>query len=67
VFLLTDYELLQQNLHGLDVISQAKIKNSILVTSHHNNQEVRELAKLSNTKILPKPLAPEVPINILKL
>lgn len=64
VFLLTDYELLQQNLNGLDVISQTEIKNSILVTSHHNTQEVRELATLSNTRILPKPLAPEVPITV---
>jgi signal transduction histidine kinase len=64
VFLLTDYELLEQNLHGLEVIQQTGIKNTILVTSHHNNQEVRDLAKLTNTKILPKPLASEIPIII---
>ncbi len=64
VFLLTDYELLEQNLHGLEVIQQTGIKNSILVTSHHNNQEIRDLAKLTNTKILPKPLASEIPITI---
>lgn len=65
VFLLTDYELLQQDLDGLDIIRETGIESSILVTSHHNNPEVRELAKKTNTKILPKPLAPEVPINIL--
>ncbi|MCE3268873.1 MAG: hypothetical protein K0R49_1125 [Burkholderiales bacterium] len=65
VFLLTDYELLQQDLDGLDIISETGIKSSILVTSHHNNPEVRELAKRTNTKILPKPLAPDVPINII--
>ncbi len=65
VFLLTDYELLDQNLHGLEVIRQTGIKNSILVTSHHNNQEVRDLAGSTKTRILPKPLASEIPINIL--
>src|SRR6185437_10923711 len=67
IFLLTDYELLEQNLHGLEVIQQTGIKNSILVTSHHNNQEIRDLAKLTKTRILPKPLAPEIPINILEV
>lgn len=64
VLLLTDYELLRQNLQGLDVINQTGIKNSILVTSHHNNQEVRKLASQTNTKILPKSLASEISINI---
>ncbi|MCC2625728.1 MAG: hypothetical protein K0R14_1601 [Burkholderiales bacterium] len=66
VFLLTDYELLEQNLHGMEVIRQTGIKNSILVTSHHNNPEIRDLAKSTNTKILPKPLASEIPIVILE-
>lgn len=65
VFLLTDYELLRQDLHGLDVVNQTKIERSILVTSHHNNQSIRDLAKLTGTKILPKPLASEIAINIL--
>lgn len=64
IFLLTDYELLRQDLNGLDVIHKTGITNSILVTSHHNNLEVRNLAKLNGTKILPKPLASEVLINI---
>jgi PAS domain S-box-containing protein len=64
VFLLTDYELLKQDLHGLDVIKQTQIKRSILVTSHHNNPKVRELATATGTQILPKPLASEVPIQI---
>lgn len=67
IFLLTDYELLRQDLHGLDVINKTGIRNSILVTSHYNNPEVRDLAKLSNTKILPKPLASEIPINKLDM
>lgn len=66
VFLLTDYELLDQGLHGLHVVQQTGISRSILVTSHHNSKEVRDLAKLHNTKILPKPLAPQIPINIVE-
>ncbi len=64
VFLLTDYELLKQNTNGLDVINQTKCSRSILVTSHHNNETVRNIAKASNTKILPKLLASEVGIII---
>lgn len=64
LFLLTDYELLKQDLHGLDVVSQTKVKRSVLVTSHYNNQSIRDLAKLMNTRILPKPLAADVPIFI---
>ncbi|MCD6045042.1 MAG: hypothetical protein K0R48_205 [Gammaproteobacteria bacterium] len=64
IFLLTDYELLSQNLHGLDVVKQTGVKRSILVTSHHNNQRIRDLAQVTETKILPKPLASEVEIII---
>lgn len=62
VFLLTDYELLRQGLHGLHVVEKTKIERSILVTSHYNNQSVRELAAFTNTKILPKLLAAEIKI-----
>jgi hypothetical protein len=64
IFLLTDYELLRQELHGLHVIEQTGIKRSILVTSHHHNKKVRELAAVTDTKILPKRLASEIPIKI---
>ncbi|MCE3268999.1 MAG: hypothetical protein K0R49_1251 [Burkholderiales bacterium] len=64
VFLLTDYELLKQGLHGLNIIEKAKIQRSILVTSHYNNRSVKELAALTNTKILPKLLAAKVKILV---
>ncbi|MDO8954750.1 MAG: PAS domain-containing sensor histidine kinase [Gammaproteobacteria bacterium] len=64
VFLLTDYELLKQELNGLNVIEQGKINRSILVTSHYANQTVREHATRTGTKILPKQLASEISINI---
>jgi PAS domain S-box-containing protein len=64
IFLLTDYELLKQRLDGLDIISQGKIKRSILVTSHYGNQLVRDQASKTQTKILPKQLAPEISIEL---
>ncbi len=64
LFLLVDFELLNQELNGLHVIERTKIERSMLVTSHHNNLVVRNLALQCGAKILPKPLAPEVPIKI---
>lgn len=62
--LLTDFELLKQNLNGLDVIEKASIEHSILVTSHYANLKVQNRATQLGTKILPKQLASEVPIHI---
>lgn len=64
VVLMTDYELLGQDLHGLDVVNKTKVCRSILVTSHYGNNTVRQLARQTNTKILPKPLAQEIPIHV---
>lgn len=64
VFLLTDYELLKQELNGLHVVEQGKIKRSVLVTSHYTNEVVYEHAAKTGTKILPKQLASEIPIII---
>ncbi|MFO0320371.1 MAG: ATP-binding protein [Neisseriaceae bacterium] len=66
LFLLADYELLKQDMNGLLVISKTKIKRSILVTSHYNNDGIRAKAQKTKTKILPKPLAAEVPITVSK-
>ncbi|MDO8954470.1 MAG: PAS domain-containing sensor histidine kinase [Gammaproteobacteria bacterium] len=64
IFLLTDYELLKQDLNGLDVISQTHIKRSVLVTSHYADKLVLKRAAELGTKILPKLLASEIPITI---
>ncbi len=63
LLLLTDYELLEQELHGLEVVEKTGIKRSILVTSHNDNPKVTTLAESLHTKILPKPLAAHVPIE----
>ncbi len=64
VFLLTDYELLNQKYNGLDVIKETQITRSILVTSHFGNEKIQEAAALMNTKILPKLLASDIAIQI---
>ena len=64
IFLLADYELLNQNLNGLDVIALTHIDRSILVTSHYANKEVQRSANKTATKILPKRLASEVAIQV---
>lgn len=66
VFLLTDFELLKQELDGLHVVKKAGVSNTILVTSHYANAIVRERAAKLHTKILPKQLASDVPIRIKK-
>lgn len=62
IFLLTDFELLKQELTGLHVVAKTQITRSILVTSHYANKSILEQAAATNTKILPKQLASEVPI-----
>lgn len=64
IFLLTDFELLKQDLSGLQVVVESKITRSILVTSHYADKLVLVEAAKSNTKILPKQLAPEIPILV---
>lgn len=64
VFLLTDYELINQNLNGLNVIEQTKIKRSVLVTSYYDNINLRAEVEALGTKLLPKMLALEVTIAV---
>jgi hypothetical protein len=64
VLLLTDYELVKQELNGLDLIQNTKIKHAILVTSHYANITVQKRANRLHTKILPKQLASEILISI---
>jgi len=65
-FLLADYELLNQDLNGLQVIDLVQMKRAILVTSHYANKRVQQSAFKTGTKILPKQLASSVPIHINK-
>jgi PAS domain S-box-containing protein len=64
VFLLSDFELLKQDLDGLDVIEKVDVSSSVLVTSYYSDREVRERAKRLNIKILPKQLTSDVPMFV---
>lgn len=66
VCLLSDYELIGQELNGLQVIEKVKIRRSILVTSHYANVEVRKTALNHRVKVLPKDLVHVVPINVIQ-
>jgi len=62
---LVDYEILGQSSNGLDVIERLGIaKQSVLVTSRFDEAHVRDRAKPLGVKILPKGLAPFVPISL---
>jgi two-component system aerobic respiration control sensor histidine kinase ArcB len=64
IYLLTDFELLEQELNGLHVIEKTKITHSTLVTSHYADSVVLNRVSHMKTKILPKQLAPEIPIIV---
>ena len=64
IFLLADYELLKQDLNGLDVIKKSQVNRSILVTSHYANEQIQQMATKTGTKILPKELASDIPVHI---
>ncbi|MEI8054866.1 MAG: PAS domain-containing protein [bacterium] len=64
IFLLTDYELLKQNVTGIDVIKKTDIKRSVLVTSHYAEKKIYKLLVENRVKLLPKQLAAEVPIEV---
>ncbi|MFN8770130.1 MAG: PAS domain-containing sensor histidine kinase [Neisseriaceae bacterium] len=66
VYLLSDFELIGQDLNGLDLIKHLKLKRSILVTSHYTNIELRKNALLNRVKILPKDLVHVVPIQVIQ-
>ena len=61
--LLTDYELLKQNINGLDVVENSHLARSILVTSHYDNPDIQKRAYPLGAKILPKQLASEIQMN----
>ena len=62
--LLTDYELLNQNLNGLEIIAIAKMNRAVIVTSYASKVEMQEQIIKANIKALPKELTAVVPIFI---
>ena len=66
VFILSDHELLKQNMNGLDIIEQLRLKRVLLVTSHYDSHKVRARATSLEIKILPKMLAAEISIEFIE-
>ncbi|MGB0454252.1 MAG: sensor histidine kinase [Bacteriovoracaceae bacterium] len=65
---LFDYEILGTNTTGLDLIEELDLKGgrAILVTSHYESGEIRKRCEKIKVPLLPKNLAPFVPISINK-
>lgn len=64
VFLLTDYELLDQGMNGLDVVMQTGMSRAILVTSYAAHTDVQYKVAEAGIKLLPKELAYAVSIVV---
>lgn len=64
VIFLSDYELLNQDRNGLQIIEASQINGAILVTSYYSNPKVRETAAKLNVNILPKQMASVIPIAL---
>ncbi len=67
VIYLIDYELLGQQVTGLDVVEGLSIQNSsILVTSRHEEKYIIERCHRLGMKMIPKMMAGLVPFKISK-
>jgi PAS domain S-box-containing protein len=64
ILLLTDYELLNQSVDGVDVIKQTDVQRVVVVTSHYDDKQLRDYIIGKNVKVLPKQLAWQVPIKL---
>lgn len=61
---LCDYEFLEQNISGLDIIETLSIgKQSILVTSRYEELKVRQRCEELGVRLIPKAMAGFVPIE----
>ena len=64
LLLLSDFELLNQKLNGLDVIKAAKAARAVLVSSHYDESDIQKEIITLGAKLLPKQLATEIPICV---
>lgn len=65
VLYLVDFEFIGQIENGLDAVEAAGIADSaILVTSRYEERQVRQRAESLGVKVLPKSLAPFIPITV---
>jgi signal transduction histidine kinase len=63
----SDYELLGDEMTGLEVLEYLDLgKNALLVTSHYENPEIMERCQKRGIRLLPKNLVAHVPIILKK-
>jgi signal transduction histidine kinase len=61
--LLFDFELLNQSQSGLDIIEELHLKQTILVTSRYDEEQLRERCRHLGVHIIPKGMAGYIPIK----
>lgn len=64
ICLLCDYELINQKLNGLEVITKCKIKRSTLIANHFIDGDVKKQAGQVCVKIIPKELIDSVTCKV---
>lgn len=64
IIILTDYELLKQELNGIKMTALLQPIRALLITSHHESSSVQRQAEEHQLKIIPKHLVHEVPIYV---
>ena len=62
--LLADYEFIQENTNGLDLIDRGQIKHSFLVTSYYSDETILKQAVLLNAKVIPKLLTADIELSV---
>ncbi|MBF0364198.1 MAG: HAMP domain-containing histidine kinase [Oligoflexia bacterium] len=63
ILYLSDFELLDFKESGLDLLEELKLNNAILVTSHYENEKIRDRCDRLGVRLMPKMLAGFVPIE----
>ncbi|MBK2043617.1 GHKL domain-containing protein, partial [Allofrancisella guangzhouensis] len=64
IFLITDYELPNQGVSGIDIIDKISPNKKILITSHYNDKKVQEACIERGINIVPKTLLSDIPITV---
>ncbi len=64
---LIDYEFLNQNTNGLELIERLRLTpNAILVTSRYEEELLLNRCQSLKVKVIPKPMATMIPIEVVK-
>ncbi len=66
VLVLCDYELGNRDWNGLDLLSQLRLSNSVLVTGHEQNERIRNECESLHVKLLDKRRIRRIPIHIFR-